>query len=246
LEKVVAQLSRGAAFAVATPVAVTRQQLQAFHWPERFQIDWDILPDEQQATLICNGLSFAIELIEKNKFVDFTRASNWHGLFCSSRPPQSAVIAVTPSAKIWSGRRNRIVNEYLVGIVSGLAENIGADRIVAIPSRQIIDKQHFDEGRDIMGAGGPLPLLSFVRIAESEDGGFLTFGLSYFDGQECRIAPISGLPRSDHVKLLARAAHDIAANGAVRQEQTTAATAQWPAIRLTPDKDFMTVRITAA
>lgn len=241
-----AQLSRGAVFAVATPEAVTRKILQGYDWPTRFQMDWDFLPNERQATLICNGLSFAIELVEKQKFVDFARTPGWHGLFCSSQTPQSAVIAITPSAKIWSGRRNHIVNDYLVGIVSSLAANIGADRIMAIPSRQIIDRQHFDEGRDIMAAGGPLPLLSYVRIAECDDGGFATFGLSYFDGQECQIAPIAGLPRSDHVKLLARAAHDIAVNGAVRKEQLTVATAQWPAIRLTPDKDLMTVRITAA
>ena len=53
-------------------------------------------------------------------------------------------------------------------------------------------------------SGGAFPALGLAAVDQSEDGSVISYGLSYFIGQEVQVEPLKGESPADTVKLAVR------------------------------------------
>jgi len=164
------------------------------------------LPERQDGwlELLASGLTFDISGLIPAEPIIGPEAKYRFGLTEETTSGTFESVNLVPGQHLGGGMALQPVVRMMAGIAADLAIPLSAKAVCWNPAQIWMEPGYFARIALNWLSGGAFPALGLAAVDQSEDGSVISYGLSYFIGQEVQVEPLKGESPADTVKLAVR------------------------------------------
>lgn len=201
--------------------------------------------DEGWVEALITGLSFDLAGLSPKAPDPMPELAHEFGFDARCDATQWDPVYLRPGPHLAGGENMLPVVRAAVALAGAVAADSGAQAVAWLPARTVMSPGYFAEATRDWLARGPFPGLGLTALAQGADGALTSEGLTFFVGQEIRVAADAGATPGARAKLALRLIDRLVESGAL----TTAIPLTGPdgeALVATPSSDGAVVTLAAA
>ncbi|ANY20591.1 hypothetical protein A6F68_02089 [Tsuneonella dongtanensis] len=196
--------------------------------------------------LLRDGMTFDIVGLQPADAPDTPPFRHRYGLAAGFEDGSTEPVYIAPGPHISAGAHSMPVVRTMSAIVSALVGSLpGVQAVAWPPASAIVGAEFFTSSVETWIAGGAFPSLGLTAFADDLEGGIISEGLSWFTGQELRLANDIAKDRAGSVRLGVRLVNQLVLQGKVTTNEFIVAP-DGGRLALEPTRDGKVVRVRRA
>ena len=198
------------------------------------------------AELLRDGMTFDIRGLAPSEPIAPPVMRFRYGVEPDLQPRQLAGVSIQPGPHLAAGAHSIPVVRTMAGIAASLTDVIPECVGVSwLPAQTLSGPTFFSASIAAWLEGGAFPALGLTAVADEADGGMRTVGLSWFTGQEVRLAAELAKDRGAGARLAIRLINQLILQGRLVEPDTVIGL-DGGRLALEPTRDGSTVRVRRA
>lgn len=196
--------------------------------------------------LLRDGMTFDLQGFAPSNAIPIPPVHHAYGMPEQHDPFSDEAILLKPGPHLAAGVHTLPVIRAMASIAADLASLfVGCFAIVWPPSRAVVGSEFFTSAISAWIEGAAFPALGLASIGEDIDGGMRSYGLSWFTGQEIRLAADLTHDKAAAARLLIRLINQLVSQGRLTQSEYIVAP-DGGRLALEPTRDGTLVRVRGA
>jgi hypothetical protein len=163
--------------------------------------------------LLVSGLTFDLAGLVPAEGTALPPAEHQFGISFDLAQFRFEAITITPGRHIAGGGAMMPVARTLIGLAAGIAQPLPVKAVCWHPAHSLIEPGYFNRMVTNWLSGGHFPAQGLTALRPHEKGGYQTFGLDFFSGQELRIEVQADEPLETANQFASRIIDHIIRNG---------------------------------